>query len=79
MKKTRKPIWQRPGWQTVSRERKGPYVSDPSDYQDVLSTYECFPTKDQIAQTDKRFAEWDADFQRVRSETPTKTPSNDAS
>jgi len=34
--------WQEPDWDCLSPRRKYPWsVSAPSDYQDILSTYDC--------------------------------------
>lgn len=66
-KKHRTPLWKRPGWQTVSRERKGPYVSNPSDFQDILSTFDCRSTPEQLKESDRRCDQRLANFQKVRS------------
>jgi hypothetical protein len=38
----KKRYWQEPDWDCLSPRRKYPWsVSSPSDYQDILSTYDC--------------------------------------
>jgi hypothetical protein len=40
--KNHKPYWQQPNWYCLSPRRKYPWkLSDRSDWQDILSTYEC--------------------------------------
>ena len=42
MTETKKKYWQQPDWDCLSPRRKYPWsVSAPSDYQDILSTYDC--------------------------------------
>ena len=42
MTETKKKYWQQPDWDCLSPRRKYPWsVSTPSDYQDILSTYDC--------------------------------------
>lgn len=39
----KKKYWEEPDWQCVSWKRKYSWsLSEPSDYQDILSTYDCF-------------------------------------
>jgi hypothetical protein len=42
MTETKKKYWQEPDWDCLSPRRKYPWsVSAPSDWQDVLSTWDC--------------------------------------
>lgn len=42
MTEMKKKYWQEPGWDPLSPRRKYPWrLSDRSDWQDVLSTYDC--------------------------------------
>ena len=42
MTETKKKYWQEPDWDPLSPRRKYPWrLSDRSDWQDVLSTYDC--------------------------------------
>jgi hypothetical protein len=42
MKDEKKRYWQNPDWNSLSVRRKYPFkLSEHSDWQDILSTYEC--------------------------------------
>jgi hypothetical protein len=49
----KKRFWQHPDWYCLSPRRKYPWsTSAPSDYQDILSTYDCLiPDEDDLEQS----------------------------
>ena len=53
MTDAKKKYWQQPNWDCLSPRRKYPWsVSAPSDWQDVLSTWDCLmPDEDDLKQS----------------------------
>lgn len=56
MKDEKKPYWKKPDWIPLSVSRRHPHkLSEHSDWQDILSTYDCILEKveSEILSTDK--------------------------
>lgn len=48
MKDEKKPYWKKPDWNALSVSRRYPFkLSDHSDWQDILSTYDCILEKEE--------------------------------
>lgn len=46
MNEEKKPYWKKPDWHALSVSRRYPFkLSDHSDWQDILSTYDCILEK----------------------------------